>query len=164
MDHEHGRLQVGHERLGARRWCQRETAGGGQRPRTRGSAQGTRVRSGGVHRPIAPFHAEEARAPCRGTDSRADLARARPEPAVDGGSPFEPGWNPVRAEEAGRIGCGETRRRVGHLRARGQRPQRVVHHQHEVGGRMPFAKRAQRREREQEIAERSGEDDDDAFN
>ena len=62
MDHEHGRLQVGHERLGARRWCQRETAGGGQRPRTRGSAQGTRVRSGGVHRPIAPFHAEEARA------------------------------------------------------------------------------------------------------
>jgi len=29
---------------------------------------------------------------------------------------------------------------------------------------MPFAKRAQRREREQEIAERSGEDDDDPFN
>jgi hypothetical protein len=70
----------------------------------------------------------------------------------------------LSAEEARGIGAVETRDVVGHLDEPRESYERAGDHERQPGSRVARAKEAERRQREQQIAERAGKQHDHALN
>jgi len=117
-----------------------------------------------VRRRPAALDAEEAGAARGRGDPRAHLVVPAAEPAVDEGAALEPARQPLAAEEQRRVGALERGGLVGDARELDQRTQRLVHDRGHARAGVARTQRAQRRQREQQIPERSREDEDDAFN
>src|SRR5207247_2017219 len=128
----------------------RERIGVGRRAHGPGVGDG-RMR----HRP-SPLDAEEAGAARGRRDPRTHLVVPAAEPAVDERAAVEPGGPPLAAEERRRVGALERGGRIGDARELDERTQGLAHDRGHARAGVAGTQRAQRRQREQQMAERDG--------